>query len=93
MKRPTRRTRHSRLQRTAPIAQYTAVFEPDIKGGYTVTIPALPGCISEGGTFEAALRNIREAAALYISVLLERRRSVPRERRSTFTAGISVSPQ
>jgi len=42
------------------------VLEPSDEGGYTVTVPALPGCISEGDTKEAALRNIREAIELYI---------------------------
>ena len=52
------------------IYQYVAVFEPDSEvGGYTVTIPELPGCISEGDTFEAALHNIQEAATLYLDVL------------------------
>lgn len=50
--------------------QYSAIFEPDKEvGGYTVTIPALPGCISEGDTFEKALANIEEAASLYIEVM------------------------
>lgn len=48
---------------------YTAVFEPAEEGGYTVYIPALPGCISEGDTFEEAKQNIQEAAELYIEVL------------------------
>lgn len=52
---------------------YTAVFEPAEEGGYTVSIPALPGCISEGDTFEEAKRNIEEAAALYVEVLQEDR--------------------
>lgn len=52
------------------IYQYTAVFEQDRKtGGFTVTIPALPGCISEGDNFEHALKNIGEAASLYIEVM------------------------
>lgn len=52
------------------ISQYVAVFEPDSDvGGYTVTIPELPGCISEGDTFEEALHNIQEAAELYLEVL------------------------
>ena len=51
------------------IYNYTAVFEPDKEvGGYNVTIPALPGCISEGDTFEEALKNIQEAASLYLNV-------------------------
>ncbi len=33
---------------------YTALFEPAEEGGYTVTVPALPGCITGGDTFEEA---------------------------------------
>lgn len=52
------------------ISSYTAVFEEDTEqGGYTVTIPALPGCISEGDTFEDAQANIKEAAALYLDTV------------------------
>lgn len=55
------------------VREYTAVFEPDDEqGGYTVYIPALPGCISEGDTFEQAVENIREAAGLYLEVMKER---------------------
>ena len=58
---------------THKIYQYTAVFEPDKKtGGFTVTIPALPGCISEGDSFENALNNIQEAASLYIEVMRDK---------------------
>jgi len=42
------------------------VLEPSDEGGYTVTVPALPGCISEGNTKEEALKNIREAIELYL---------------------------
>lgn len=49
---------------------YSAVFEPAEEGGYTVSVPALPGCISEGDTFEEAKKNIEEAAALYIEELV-----------------------
>ncbi len=44
------------------IYHYTAIFESDQEaGGFTATIPSLPGCISEGDTFEEALENIQEA--------------------------------
>jgi len=57
-------------QITHKIYQYTAIFEPDEKsGGFTVTIPSLPGCISEGDSFEEALQNIQEAASLYVEVM------------------------
>ncbi|MFZ1936806.1 MAG: type II toxin-antitoxin system HicB family antitoxin [Thermoguttaceae bacterium] len=42
------------------------VLEPSDEGGYTIVVPALPGCISEGDTREEALRNIREAIDLYL---------------------------
>jgi len=42
------------------------ILEPSEEGGYTVVVPALPGCISEGDTREEALENIREAIALYL---------------------------
>ena len=40
------------------------VLEPSEEGGYTVYVPALPGCISEGGPGEESLRNIQEAIVL-----------------------------
>lgn len=42
------------------------VLEPSPEGGYTVYVPSLPGCISEGETTEEALANIREAIELYL---------------------------
>jgi len=42
------------------------LFEPSDEGGYTVSVPALPGCISEGETLEEARWNIREAIELYL---------------------------
>lgn len=42
------------------------VLEPSDEGGYTVAVPSLPGCISEGETKEEALKNIREAIELYL---------------------------
>ena len=42
------------------------VLEASDEGGYTVYVPSLPGCISEGETKEEALNNIREAIELYL---------------------------
>ena len=42
------------------------VLEPSDEGGYTVYVPSLPGCVSEGEDKEDALRNIREAVELYL---------------------------
>ncbi len=42
------------------------VLEPQEGGGYTVYVPSLPGCISEGETKNEALANIKEAIELYL---------------------------
>lgn len=42
------------------------ILESSEEGGYTVTVPSLPGCISEGATRDEALQNIREAIELYL---------------------------
>jgi len=41
-------------------------LEPSDEGGFTVYVPSLPGCISEGDTKEEALANIKEAIELYL---------------------------
>ena len=61
------------VQLTFYISQYLVfamelkiVLEKQEEGGYTVYVPSLPGCISQGETKEAALKNIREAIELYL---------------------------
>ena len=65
------------------VYEYVAIFEPDQKaGGFTVYIPDLPGCVTEGDTFEKALANIREAADLYLEEMrLEKKRIPPASKR------------
>jgi len=72
-------------KKVAKVLKYTAVFTPEETGGYSVVIPALGGCASQGETFEEALANIKEAAELYIDDMKES--EIPRE-----DAPIVVSP-
>ena len=46
--------------------RFQVVLEPSDEGGYTVYVPSLPGCISEGDAVEDALTNIQEATELYL---------------------------
>ncbi len=46
--------------------RFKIVLEKSDEGGYTVYVPSLPGCISEGNTKEEALKNIQEAIELYL---------------------------
>lgn len=68
---------------------YTAHFIPAEEGGYTVEVPALPGCVTEGDTFEEAEANAREAIALYLESLHDRGLPIPDDR-DTVLKRISV---
>jgi predicted RNase H-like HicB family nuclease len=47
------------------------ILEPSDEGGFTVYVPTLPGCISEGDTIQEALENIGEAIQLYLEPVEE----------------------
>jgi len=46
--------------------RFQVILESSDEGGYTVYVPSLPGCISEGDTVDDALANIQEAIELYL---------------------------
>jgi antitoxin HicB len=60
--------------------QYTIILQPDeADGGYTVTVPALPGCVTEGETLKEAVAMAREAIAGYLEAVAKRGEEVPEE--------------
>jgi antitoxin HicB len=61
------------------MASYTVVLEPADEGGYTVLVPRLPGCITEGDSTEECLANAREAIALYLEELAAEGIAAPAE--------------
>jgi len=61
--------------------QYTIILHPDPEeGGYTVTVPALPGCVTQGETIEEAIAMAKDAIRLYVEALIAEGESVPQER-------------
>lgn len=52
--------------KTVTVLEYNVVFTKEPEGGYSVSVPDLPGCHSQGDTFEKAQNNIREAIELYL---------------------------
>lgn len=71
--------------------RYTVVLEPDEEGrGYTVRVPALPGCVTEGSTREEALANAREAISGFIEGLKKAGEPVPEEKEPVELATVAV---
>ncbi len=62
------------------------IFDEEYKG-YVVDVPELPGCMSQGKTVEQALRNAREAVALYLEAVPRRKR---RSTRPVLTTTVEV---
>jgi len=50
---------------------FKIILEEDEDGGYVVTVPSLPGCVSQGDTKEEAIKNIKEAIKLHVESLIE----------------------
>ena len=55
---------------------YKVIIEPQEEGGYTAYVPKLPGCVSEGETYNETIENIKEALQLYLDVLQERKQTI-----------------
>ena len=58
---------------------YRIHLEPEPEGGFTVTVPALPGCVTWGEDFEHAVAMAQEAVEVHVEVLAEMGQSIPVE--------------
>ena len=75
---------------SANIFTYTILFDRSTEGGYIASVPLLPGCMTQGETFEQARDNIKDAIQSYISVLKEDGDEVPMEHEEHIAATVSV---
>jgi antitoxin HicB len=74
--------------------RYTVLLTPDPDvGGYTVTVPLLPGCITEGDTLEDALANAREAITVHVGGLEQDGEPVPEEHKAPQLALVEVTEE
>jgi len=62
-----------------PERRYKILLREEPEGGYTVTVPVLPGCVTYGKTLNEAIRMAREAIELFIEVLAENDEDIPTE--------------
>jgi len=72
------------------VLKYTAIFEPAEEGGYVVTVPSLPGCVTEGDTFEEAVEMVKDAIRAYIAVLKEDNEPIPIESEEHIEVRVAV---
>jgi predicted RNase H-like HicB family nuclease len=64
--------------------RYTVILQRENDGGYVAVVPSLPGCVSQGDTRDEALKNIEEAAELYIEDVQATGDSLPVEDQREF---------
>jgi len=72
------------------ILRYSAIFEPCEEGGFTVTVPKLPGVVTEGDTFEEAKSNVEDAIKGYLEILSDAGESIPEPDSHSFSAIIDI---
>ena len=71
--------------------EYTVLLTPDQEeGGYVVTVPALPGCVTQGDTLEDALQRVREAIQCHIEGLQADGLPIPQEQESPALVKVEV---
>ncbi len=59
--------------------RYKILLREEPEGGYTVTVPVLPGCVTFGKTLSDAISMAREAIEIYIENLVARGEEIPTE--------------
>lgn len=73
------------------MAAYTVLLTPDPDGnGYGASVPALPGCFSQGRTVEEALAHARAAIAASLADVIAHGEPVPREEVAAIVASVEV---
>lgn len=68
---------------------YHLIFHPEPKGGFTVTVPALPGCVTYGRTLAEAKAMAKDAISGYLESLRKHRQPIPTDEES-FIASIDL---
>jgi antitoxin HicB len=71
--------------------RYTVLLIPNAEdGGFTVQVPALPGCFTEGDTADEALANVRDVIRLYLEDKAAHGEPIPEERERPALAAVEA---
>lgn len=59
------------------ILKYTVIYTPEPEGGFTVTVPSLPGCVTYGKNLNQAKKMAADAIQLYLESLRKHNEEIP----------------
>lgn len=68
------------------ILRYHLIFRPEPEGGFTVTVPALPGCVTYGKTLTEAKKMASDAISAYLTSLKKHNEPIPTDNESFITS-------
>jgi predicted RNase H-like HicB family nuclease len=71
-------------------SRYTVLIYPD-DGAYSVTVPALPGCVTWGQTLDEAVASARDAIEGHLAALRETGQEVPEEDASPIVLTVDLA--
>lgn len=71
---------------------YNVIFRPEPKGGFTVIVPSLPGCISYGRDLKEAKKMTKDAIKGYLVSLRKHGESIPNDQEN-FISSIELIAQ
>jgi antitoxin HicB len=58
---------------------FRIILTPETDGGFTVTVPSLPGCVTWGGSIEEAKKMAAEAISLYLEDMESNGEDIPND--------------
>ncbi|MBI5788944.1 MAG: type II toxin-antitoxin system HicB family antitoxin [Candidatus Schekmanbacteria bacterium] len=64
------------------LLNYRILLKQEPEGGYTVTVPSLPGCVTYGDSVPEAIEMAKEAIALYLESLIAHGEEIPTEEKT-----------
>lgn len=75
------------------VLKYTVIYQPEGKGGFTVIVPSLPGCVTYGKDLKQAKEMAKDAILIYLKSLQKHNEAIPKEDNSFISSVDLELPQ
>ncbi|MGE0539040.1 MAG: type II toxin-antitoxin system HicB family antitoxin [Dehalococcoidia bacterium] len=71
--------------------RYTILLTPDLEhGGYVVSVPMLPGCVTQAESVEEAIENAKDVISLFLEEMAARGEFIPQEQETPHLIPVDV---